>query len=106
MTAGPVPSRPVSPEGAREVLTTKQNRLQVLFLVALLGVLLAIGLAVAGLAGPWVALGYAVVALVLVGVAAGRARAAQERARERARTAAGRSCTCCTTSQHDPVQVI
>ena len=28
------------------------------------------------------------------------------RVRERARSAAGRTCTCCTTTQHDPVKVI
>ncbi len=78
------------------------RRVQVLFLAALLGVLLVVGLVVADLAGPWAAAAYAVVVLVLVSLGAGRARAAQ--ARERA--AAGRSCTCCTTSQHDPVKVI
>jgi hypothetical protein len=79
-----------------------QQRLQVLFLVALLGVLLAVGLVVDELAGRWAAVGYAVVAVLLVSVAAARARAAQARAR----VVAGRTCTCCTTTQHDPVQVI
>ena len=78
------------------------RRLQVLFLAALLGVLILVGLVVADLAGPWATVGYALVVLVLLSLGAGRARAAQ--ARERA--AAGRTCTCCTTSQHDPVKVI
>ena len=78
------------------------RRLQVLFLAALMGVLILVGLVVADLAGLWVTVGYALVVLVLLSLGAGRARAAQ--ARERA--AAGRTCTCCTTSQHDPVKVI
>ena len=88
------------------MLTDKQIRLQVLFLVALLGVLSAVGLVVAAVAGPWAAAGYALVALLVLSVAAARARAAQDRARERSRSAAGRTCTCCTTTQHDPVRVV
>ena len=90
----------------RETLQQSQTRLQVLFLVALLGVLLAVGVAVADLAGRWAAVGYAALALVLLCVGAARARAAQARAGERASSAAGRTCTCCTTTQHDPVKVI
>ena len=78
------------------------KRLQVLFLVALLGVLACLGLGVLALAGPVAAGAYAVVALLLVVVASARARAAAAAARR----AAGRTCTCCTTSQHDPVKVI
>ncbi len=78
------------------------RRLQLLFLAALLGVLVAVGLVVAAVAGPWATVAYAVVVLVLLWLGAGRARAAQARAR----AAAGRTCTCCTTSQHDPVKVI
>ncbi|MCY7366489.1 MAG: hypothetical protein LH469_14440 [Frankiaceae bacterium] len=78
------------------------RRPQVLFLAALLGVLVVVGLVVAALAGPWAAAAYAVVVLALLSLGAGRARAAQARAR----AAAGRTCTCCTTSQHDPVKVI
>ena len=78
------------------------GRVQVLFLAALLGVLAIVGLTVGALAGPVAAGAYAVVVLGLLAVGAGRARAAQERARR----AAGRTCTCCTTSQHDPVKVI
>ena len=78
------------------------RRLQVLFLVALVGVLVCLGLVVAGLAGPWGAAAYSVVALGLLVVGSTRARAAQAAAR----AAAGRTCTCCTSSQHDPVRVV
>ena len=78
------------------------RRLQLLFLVAVVGVLACVGLLLGAVAGPVAAVGYAVVVLVLLAVGARRARAAQERARR----AAGRSCTCCTTSQHDPVEVV
>jgi membrane protein implicated in regulation of membrane protease activity len=86
----------------RDTLQHNQNRLQGLFLVALFGVLFAVGVAVAELAGTWAALAYSVVAVGLVVVGAARARAAQERGRR----AAGRTCTCCTATQHDPVKVI
>jgi hypothetical protein len=78
------------------------RRLQVLFLVALLGVLACVGLLVLSLAGGLAASAYAVVVVVLLGLGAGRARAAQARAKR----LAGRSCDCCTTSQHDPVRVV
>ena len=78
------------------------RRLQVLFLVALLGVLACVGLGVLALAGPLALVAYSLLALVLLGVGAARARSAQEASRR----AAGRSCTCCTTSQHDPVKVL
>ena len=78
------------------------RRLQVLFLVALLGVLLCLGLVLHALAGVVVTAAYAAVVLALLTAGAVRARAAQARAR----VAAGRSCTCCTTSQHDPVEVV
>lgn len=78
------------------------RRLQVLFLAALLGVLVVVGLVVADLAGPWATTAYALVVLGLLSLGAGRSRAAQARARAEA----GRTCTCCTTSQHDPVKVI
>jgi hypothetical protein len=78
------------------------KRLQLLFLVALVGVLVCVGLGVLSLAGPVAAVAYAVVAFGLLLLGAARARAAAEQARR----AAGRTCTCCTTSQHDPVKVI
>jgi hypothetical protein len=90
----------------REVQRKQRSRLQLLFLVALLGVLLILGIGVAELAGTWAGVAYAVVVLGLVAVGAARARAAQQRAQEPVPGTAGRTCTCCTTTQHDPVQVI
>jgi hypothetical protein len=78
------------------------RRVQVLFLVALLGVVACVGLAVHALAGPVPAPAYAALAAALLLVGAARARAAAEAARR----VAGRTCTCCTTSQHDAVEVI
>ncbi|MCW2680831.1 MAG: hypothetical protein JWM62_2232 [Frankiales bacterium] len=78
------------------------RRVQLLFLAALVGVLVCLGLGVHALAGTVPALAYAVIALALLLVGAARARAAAEAARR----ATGRTCTCCTTSQHDPVKVI
>jgi hypothetical protein len=78
------------------------RRVQVLFLVALLGVLSCVGLGVLAVLGPLPAAAYAILALVLLAAGGARARAAQAAARR----AAGRTCTCCTTSQHDPVKVI
>jgi hypothetical protein len=78
------------------------RRPQVLFLLALLGVLAAVGTVVADLLGPAAAAGYGVVVVALVVLGAGRARAAEARRR----AAAGRTCTCCTSSQHDPVRVV
>ena len=73
------------------------RRLQVLFLVALLGVLVVVGLVVLSLAGPLGLAAYAVLALVAVGLVARRARAAA--------VPVGRTCSCCTSTVHDPVQV-
>ena len=81
---------------------TASRRLQLLFLVALVGVLVCVGLGVLALAGPIAAAVFAVAALGLLSVGAARSRAAQQTARREA----GYSCSCCTTSQHDPVKVI
>ena len=75
---------------------------QVLFLVALVGLLAVVGTGVYELAGRGAAAVYGVVVLVAVLVAAGRARAA-ETARRRA---AGRTCSCCTSTHFDPVKVV
>ena len=75
------------------------RRLQVLFLLAMAGVLLAGGLVVADLAGSLVATAYAVVVGGLLLAVAGRARAAA------AVPPPGRTCTCCTSTVHDPVEV-
>ena len=75
------------------------RRLQVLFLLALLGVLGAAGLVVADLGGTLPATAYAAVALGGLLYAAGRARSAA------AAAPPGRTCTCCTSTVHDPVEV-
>ncbi len=78
------------------------TRLGALFLLALLGILAVVG-AVIGRAAGWLpALTYGLVVLVALVV---MARWAKFRLRAIAR-AQGRSCTCCTTSVHDPVRVI
>ena len=76
--------------------------LRVLLCTALLGVLLVLGLAAGLWLGPVGAALYAIVAvaLVLAAVVAGR------RALAPVPLPPGRSCTCCTTSQHDPVTII
>lgn len=78
------------------------RRLAALFLLAVSGVLVAVGLVVGAVLGTAAAIGYAVVVLTLVVVGA-------QLVKRRARVAAiqaGRTCTCCTGSVHDPVQVI
>ena len=78
------------------------RRPQLLFLAALLGLLAAVGTVVADLLGPVAAGLYGAAVLALLVVGAARARAAEASRRERA----GRTCTCCTSSQHEPVRVI
>jgi len=83
----------------------RSRRLGALLCVAVLGVLLAIGLAVVAAAGPLAGAGYAVVSSGLVCVAAVRGRSVL--APPDGPTAPpGRTCTCCTTSQLDPVRVV
>ena len=77
------------------------RRLQVLFLVALLGVLAVVGLVVAAIGGTLAAGVYAVVALVLLGLGAARARAALA-----PRTRPVQHCTCCDGDHTAPVQVV
>jgi hypothetical protein len=83
-------------------VTDVPKRLAVLFLLAILGVLVAVALVVGAVFGPVAAAVYGV--LVVVGLLAATA-AAKRRVRAVAR-AEGRTCTCCTGSVHDPVQVI
>jgi hypothetical protein len=73
------------------------RRLEAMFVVALLGVLLAVGVALSAL-GPAAVGVYAVLATAAVALAARRAQA-------RRAAAAGRTCTCCTSTVHDPVEV-
>ena len=78
------------------------RQLAALFLLAVTGVLVAIGLVVDAALGTVAAVVYtaAVLTLLLVG-----AQLVKRRARVAA-IQAGRTCTCCTGSVHDPVQVI
>ena len=75
------------------------RRVQVLFLLALGGVLVLFGLLAARLGGPVVLTAYAAVVLALLVAGARRARAL-------AAPPAGRTCSCCTSTVHDPVRVI
>jgi len=74
------------------------RRVQVLFLMALGGVLVLFGLLAGRLGGPVVLAAYVAVVLALLVVGARRARAL-------APPPAGRTCSCCTSTVHDPVQV-
>ena len=76
------------------------RRLQILFVVALLGVLTALGVLAAALGGPVAVGAYALVVLVLLAVVAARAR------RGVVLPDGGRTCDCCTTSQYDEVTVL
>ncbi len=78
------------------------RRLGTLFLLALLGILVMLGSVLWRFAGTVPVVVYAVVVLV-AGVFA--IRTAKRRLRALSRTE-GRSCTCCTTSVHDPVKVV
>jgi hypothetical protein len=77
------------------------RRLQVLFLLALVGVLAALGLVVAELGGPVAVAVYAAVVLGLLVAGAARARAALAPARRPVQ-----HCTCCDGDHTAPVQVV
>jgi hypothetical protein len=72
----------------------------VTFLLAAAGVLFLLALVVK------VLLGFVAVALFLLVLALPVVRAIRKARRRRARLAAGRTCTCCTGTVHDPVQVV
>ena len=78
------------------------RRLRVLMCAAVLGVLLALGLVVASVAGVVGAVVYGVLALALVVVGAVRGR----RLLAPPPLPAGRTCSCCTTTHFDPVKII
>ena len=79
--------------------------LRVLLCSALAGVLGCLGIVVWALAGGPGLLAYAVAAglLVAVGVVRGRASFAPT---PLSPSAGPRTCTCCTTTQHDPVRIV
>ena len=83
-------------------MTEVPRRLAALFLLAVTGVLGAVGAVLGAVLGTVVLVAYTVVVLTLVLVGS-------QLVKRRARVAAiqaGRTCTCCTGSVHDPVQVI
>ena len=84
-------------------VTPAPKRLAALFAAAVVGVLAAIGLVVEAIAGPVGAVLYVAVVLGLVALGVQQVR---RRLRAAAAVAAGRTCTCCTGTVHDPVQVI
>jgi hypothetical protein len=76
------------------------RRLQVLFLLSLLGVLVAVGVVVGELAGPLAVATYAVAVLALLLVGAARAR------RTTAARRPAQHCSCCDGDHTAPVQVV
>ena len=78
------------------------RRLLALMCTAVLGVLVALGLVVAAVAGPVGAVVYGLGALALVVTGAVRGR----RLLAPRPLPPGRTCTCCTTTHFDPVKVI
>ncbi len=82
------------------------RRLAVLACLAVLGVTVLLGVVVASLTGLPGLILYAAIAALLLGVATVRGRRLLRPAARTAPLPPGRTCTCCTTSQHDPVQVI
>ena len=83
------------------------TRLRVLMLLALSGVGVLVGVLVGAVAGARGLLAYAVVVAALVAFGAVRGRAAlAPGARAPGDAAAGRTCTCCTTTHFDPVEIV
>ena len=81
-------------------MRTVPRRVAVPFLLAVIGVLFMFGAVLDRAVGRLALMAY--VLLLVATVGAGIASAM----RRRTRLAAGRSCTCCTGTVHDPVQVI
>ena len=82
--------------------------LRVLLCAALVGVLGCLGVVVRALVGGPGLLAFAVAAglLVAVGVVRGRASFAPTPLSPAVGAAGPRTCTCCTTTQHDPVRIV
>jgi hypothetical protein len=76
------------------------RRVAVPFLLAAVGVLFMFGVVIAVLAGTIALFVYAAFIVAPLAVSALQAR------RRRTRLSAGRTCSCCTGTVHDPVQVI
>ena len=75
-----------------------KHKLAILFLVAFVGVVAMLTLAAAAL-GPFAGAAFLMPTAVGVGLLARRARPARS-------PAEGRTCTCCTSTVHDPVTVV
>ncbi len=87
---------------AGPALAGAERRLQRQFLLALGGVLVVLGIVAAELGGP-VALGaYLLVVAALVALGVRRARAVAARRTDRPE---GRTCSCCTSTVYDPVEI-
>jgi len=84
-------------------VTEAPRRLAALFLLAVTGVLVSFGAIIGRALGAAAVVVYAlvIVAVVVVGV-----QWVRTRLRSAAARAAGRTCTCCTGTVHDPVQVL
>ena len=80
----------------------RSRLLPVLLCLALVGIAVSVGLVVLAALGWPTAVGYAVVVVALLLVGGARAR----RALAPPPAPAGRTCTCCTTTQHDPVRIV
>jgi hypothetical protein len=78
------------------------RRLAVLFALSILGVALVVGIVVGSLTGLPGVVAYAAVATLVLVLAIARGR----RLVKPQPLPPGRSCTCCTTKQTDPVKVI
>jgi hypothetical protein len=81
-------------------MTALSRQVRVSFLLAFFGVLVLFGLVLNALLGPVALVPY--VGLLIAPVLA----AAVSTRRRRARLTAGHTCTCCTGTVHDPVQVL
>ena len=90
--------RPATPSRHGAAREAAVRRLSTQFLAACGGVLVVLGIVVADLGGPLALAAYVVVTLALIGLAARRARALTARP-------AGRTCSCCTGTVYDPVEV-
>jgi len=80
----------------------RSRLLPALLCLALIGIALSVGLVVLSALGGVAALAYAAVVVALLLVGGVRAR----RALAPPPAPAGRTCTCCTTTQHDPVRIV
>jgi len=81
-------------------MRTVSKRVGLTFLLALAGVCFLIAFVVKLLLGLFAVLAFVLLLLAPFVVAVVKAR------RRRARRAAGRTCSCCTGTVHDPVRVI